>query len=340
MDKWLNKVNPHKAPLLNQNDNHGLENFQYYNKVKDDGQDCENVPAICQTDLRDKEVKNPNKEELRPRTANKAPGHKGGKQKPSAAAAAVSVDGGPQKRTGCKKQPKRTERTSGGDNLNSHTADDLDLSQAFLDSAIREEPKSRPCNGRVEHRKESRCVTACEKKRTRGSGKTAPKSKEFIETDSSASSDSESQSEQEEYLLHKPQAVASTSVGSDQKSKDSGSNIASKANGSCGSVGSVNTRTHSDIAKELEEQFYTLVPFGRNELLSPLKDTEEIKALWVKIDLTLLSRIPQHLPEEPLVINKGVKEAISMQRTTVADVPAEKVIPKSKRKRKVGFLGF
>nr|XP_056718139.1 AF4/FMR2 family member 3 [Euleptes europaea] len=333
LDKWLNKVNPHKAPLLNQNDNHGLENFQYYNKVKDEGQDCENVPAICQTDLRDKEVKNPNKEELRPRTANKAPGHKGGKQK-SPPAAAVSVDGGPQKRTGCKKQQKRTERTSGGDNLNSHTADDLDFSQVFLDNAICEEPKSRPCSSKVEHRKEQRCVTACEKKRTRGSGKTAPKSKEFIETESSASSDSDSQSEQEEYLLHKPQAVASASVGSDQKSKDSGSNITSKANGSCGSAGSVNTRTHNDIAKELEEQFYTLVPFGRNELLSPLKDTEEIKALWVKIDLTLLSRIPQHLPEEPLVINTGVKEAISMQRSTVTDVPAEKVIPKSKRKRK------
>ncbi|XP_060089810.1 AF4/FMR2 family member 3 isoform X1 [Heteronotia binoei] len=335
LDKWLNKVNPHKAPLLNQNDNHGLENFQYYNKVKDDGQDCENVPAVCQTDLRDKEVKNPNKEELRPRTANKAPGHKGGKQKsPPAAAATISSDGGPQKRTGCKKQPKRTERTSGGDNLNSHTSDDLDLSQVFLDSTICEEPKSRPCNSRVEHRKEARCVAACEKKRTRGLGKTAPKSKEFIESDSSASSDSDSQSEQEEYLLHKPQAVVSASVGCDQKSKDSGSNIANKVNGSCGNVGSINTRTHNDIAKELEEQFYTLVPFGRNELLSPLKDTEDIKALWVKIDLTLLSRIPQHIPEEPLVINTGVKEAISMQRNTVTDVPAGKVIPKSKRKRK------
>ncbi|XP_048350079.1 AF4/FMR2 family member 3 isoform X2 [Sphaerodactylus townsendi] len=332
LDKWLNKVNPHKAPLLNQNDNHGLENFQYYNKVKDKGQDCENVPAICQTDLQDKEVKNPNKEELRPRTANKAPGHKGGKQKsPAATAATISVDDGPQKRTGCKKQRKRTEKSSGSDNLNSHTADDLDFSQVFLDNTIREEPKNRPCSSKIEHRKELRCITACEKKRTRGSGKTAPKSKEFIETESSASSDSDSQSEEEEYLLHKPHIVASASVGSDQKSKDSGSSIANKANGSCGSV---NTRTHNDIAKELEEQFYTLVPFGRNELLSPLKDTEEIKALWVKIDLTLLSRIPQHSPEEPLAINTGVKEDISMQQSTVTNVPSEKLIPKSKRKRK------
>ncbi|XP_054830347.1 AF4/FMR2 family member 3 [Eublepharis macularius] len=332
LDKWLNKVNPHKAPLLNQNDTHGLENFQYYNKVKDEQQDCENIPAICQTDTREKEVKNLNKEELRPRTANKAPGHKGGKQK-SPPAAAVSIDGGPQKRTGCKKQPRRAERTSGGDNLNSHTTDDLDLSQVLLDSGVCEEPKIRPCNSNAEHRKEPH-ITACEKKRTRGLGKTAPKSKEFIETDSSASSDSDSHSEQEEYLLHKPQAVASASVGSDQKVKDSGISTANRANGSCGSFGSVNARTHNDIAKELEEQFYTLVPFGRNELLSPLKDTDEIKALWVKIDLTLLSRIPQHLPEEPLVINTELKEAVSMQRSTVTDVPAEKVIPKSKRKRK------
>ncbi|XP_066477423.1 AF4/FMR2 family member 3 [Tiliqua scincoides] len=344
LDKWLNKVNPHKAPILNQNDNHRLETFQYYNKVKDGNQDCENTPAICQTDLRDKEVKNPSKEELRPRTANKAPGHKGGRQKSSPSAAAGCVDSGPLRRTACKKQPRRTERTSGGDNVNSHTVVDPELNHVLLENSVCEQPKTRPCN-KLEHRKEPRCVTTCEKavqggtvaqRRTRGSGKTVPKSKEFIETESSSStsSDSDSQSEQEEYPLHKPQTVASTSVGGDQKLKDSGSSNANKANSSCGAFSSVNTRTSNDIAKELEEQFYTLVPFGRNELLSPLKDTDEVKALWVKIDLTLLSRIPQQLPEEPSVINTGVKEAAGMQHNMVTDLPAEKVIPKSRRKRK------
>lgn len=348
MDKWLNKVNPHKTPILNQNDNHRLETFQYYNK--DGGQNCENTAAICQTDLRDKEVKNPSKEELRPRTANKAPGHKGGRQK-SPPSAAVCADSGPLRRTACKKQPRRTERTSGGNNLNSHTVDDPELNRVILENSTCEQPKTKPCNSKVEPRKEPRCVTTCEKaiqggtvaqRRTRGSGKTAPKSKEFIETESSssASSDSDSKSEQEEFPLPKPQTVACASVGGDQKLKDSGSSNTNKANSSCGAFSSVNTRTSNDIAKELEEQFYTLVPFGRNELLSPLKDTDEVKALWVKIDLTLLSRIPQHLPEEPLVINTGVKEAASMQHNVVTDLPAEKVIPKSRRKRKVGFVNL
>ncbi|KAF7253143.1 AF4/FMR2 family member 3, partial [Varanus komodoensis] len=333
LDKWLNKVNPHKAPILNQN---GLDTFPYYSKVKDERQDCENLPAICQASLRDKEVKNSSKEELRPRTANKAPGHKGGKQKPLPSVAVISAESGPLRRTGCKKQLRRTERTSGGDNLNSHAADHLDLNQVLLENNICEQPKTRPCNTKVDHRKEPRCVTACDKRRTRGSGKTAPKSKEFIETESSSStsSDTESHSEPEEYSLHKPQTLASVPAGSDQKLKDTGGNNTNKAGSGCGAFASVNTRTNNDIAKELEEQFYTLVPFGRNELLSPLKDTEEVKALWVKIDLTLLSRVPQHLPEESLLTNTGVKEAANMQHNVVTDLPAEKVVPKSRRKRK------
>ncbi|KAK9401845.1 AF4/FMR2 family member 3 [Crotalus adamanteus] len=63
-------------------------------------------------------------------------------------------------------------------------------------------------------------------------------------------------------------------------------------------------------------------------------NTDDVKALWVKIDLTLLSRIPQQLLEEPLIMNTGVKEAVQMQHNIAADLPAEKVVPKSRRKRK------
>ncbi|XP_016852729.2 AF4/FMR2 family member 3 isoform X3 [Anolis carolinensis] len=333
LDKWLNKVNPHKAPILNHN---GLESFQYYCKAKDQGHNCESLSSVCQTNLRDKEVKNPTKEELCPRTANKAPGHKGAKQKPPPSATTVSVDSGPLRRTACRKQLRKTERTSGGDNLNSSTGDNPDLNRVPLENnSLCEQPKPKPCTSKAEHRKEPQCVTPCEKRRTRGSGKIAPKSKEFIETESSSStsSDTDSQSEQEEYPLQKPYTVASVPVGSDQKLKDSGSSNTSKGN-SCGAFGSVNTRTSNDIAKELDEQFYTLVPFGRNELLSPLKDTDEVKALWVKIDLTLLSRVPQHSSEEPLLMNPGSKEAVGMQHNIAPDLSAEKVIPKSRRKRK------
>ncbi|XP_060542621.1 AF4/FMR2 family member 3 isoform X1 [Pantherophis guttatus] len=325
LDKWLNKVNPHKASALNQN---GLEVFQYYSKLKEERQDNENVPPVGQAGLQEKDIKNLSKEELRSRTANLAPGHRGGKQKPLPSAASKSVS---------KKQPRRTESSLADDNLNNHAADNLDLNQIHLaNNNICNQPKTRPCSSNIEQQKEPQSVTAVEKRRTRGSGKTAPKSKEFIETESSSStsSDTESQSEQEECPSHKLQTVASVSAGSDQKQKNSSNNNGYKKPNNCGAFGSINTRTSNDIAKELEEQFYTLVPFGRNELLSPLKDTDDVKALWVKIDLTLLSRIPQQLPEEPLIMNTGVKEAIQMQYNIAADLPAEKVVPKSRRKRK------
>ncbi|KAL7983803.1 hypothetical protein Chor_000679 [Crotalus horridus] len=324
LDKWLNKVNPHKASALNQN---GLEVFQYYSKLKEERQDSENVPPVDQASLQKKDIKNLSKEELRSRTANLAPGQRGGKQKPLPSAATKSVS---------KKQPRRTESSLAGDNLNNHAADNLDLNQIHLaNNNICNQPKSRPCSNNIEQQKEPQSVTASEKRRTRGSGKTAPKSKEFIETESSSStsSDTDSQSEQEECPSPKLQTAASASAGSEQKQKNS-SNNGYKTNNNCGAFGSINTRTSNDIAKELEEQFYTLVPFGRNELLSPLKDTDDVKALWVKIDLTLLSRIPQQLLEEPLIMNTGVKEAVRMQHNIAADLPAEKVVPKSRRKRK------
>ncbi|XP_039196513.1 AF4/FMR2 family member 3-like [Crotalus tigris] len=324
LDKWLNKVNPHKASALNQN---GLEVFQYYSKLKEERQDSENVPPVDQASLQEKDIKNLSKEELRSRTANLAPGQRGGKQKPLPSAATKSVS---------KKQPRRTESSLAGDNLNNHAADNLDLNQIHLaNNNICNQPKSRPCSSNIEQQKEPQSVTASEKRRTRGSGKTAPKSKEFIETESSSStsSDTDSQSEQEECPSPKLQTAASASAGSEQKQKNS-SNNGYKTNNNCGAFGSINTRTSNDIAKELEEQFYTLVPFGRNELLSPLKDTDDVKALWVKIDLTLLSRIPQQLLEEPLIMNTGVKEAVRMQHNIAADLPAEKVVPKSRRKRK------
>uniref|UniRef100_A0A8C5RH07 ALF transcription elongation factor 3 n=1 Tax=Laticauda laticaudata TaxID=8630 RepID=A0A8C5RH07_LATLA len=326
LDKWLNKVNPHKASALNQN---GLEVFQYYSKLKEKRQDNENVPPVGQANLQEKDIKNLTKEELRSRTANLAPGHRGAKQKPPPSAASKSVS---------KKQPRRTESSSlAGDNVNNHAADNLDLNQIHLaNSNICNQPKTRPCSSNIEQQKEPPSVTASEKRRTRGSGKTAPKSKEFIETESSSStsSDTDSPSEQEECPSHKPQTATSASAESDQKQKNPSNNNGYKKNNNCGAFGSINTRTSNDIAKELEEQFYTLVPFGRNELLSPLKDTDDVKALWVKIDLTLLSRIPQQLPEEPLMINTAVKEAIQMQYSIAADLPAEKVVPKSRRKRK------
>ena len=180
----------------------------------------------------------------------------------------------------------------------------------------------------------------CEKRRTRGLSRIVPKSKEFIETESSSSSSSSGsdlESEQEDYPLSKAVAAAAAAAasGNDPRLKEAPTSI---SGGPRAPVGSINARTTSDIAKELEEQFYTLVPFGRNELLSPLKDSDEVRSLWVKIDLTLLSRIPEHLPQEPGVLSApAAKDSESAPPSHASEAPVEKTLPKSKRKRKVGL---
>ena len=322
--------------------------------MKDEAPDCGKLPDnVCPTSLRDKDIKSACKEEQRPRTANKAPGSKGVKQKSPPAAVAVAVTTAnappptvagapaesapaPARRSAGKKPTRRTERTSAGDN--GHRPEEPAGADALGASVgiPPEPPKPRPCgNSRTSHRKELRSAVTCEKRRTRGLSRIVPKSKEFIETESSSSSsssDSDLESEQEDFPLSKATAAS----GSDPRLKEAANSIS--GGGPRAPVGSINARTTSDIAKELEEQFYTLVPFGRNELLSPLKDSDEVRSLWVKIDLTLLSRIPEHLPQEPGVLSApAAKDTESAPPSHASDAPAEKALPKSKRKRKVGL---
>ncbi|XP_059747634.1 AF4/FMR2 family member 3 isoform X2 [Bos taurus] len=358
LDKWLNKVNHHKPPVLIQNESHhGPESSQYYTPVKEDTQDCGKLPDVCPPGLRDKDIKGACKEEQRPRTANKAPGSKGVKQKSPPAAVAVAVTAAaapppavpgapaesapaPARRSAGKKPTRRTERTSAGDS--GHRPEEPVAAEALGASTgvPPEPPKPRPCgNSRTNHRKELRSAVTCEKRRTRGLSRIVPKSKEFIETESSSSSsssDSDLESEQEDYPLSKAVAAAAAAAaasGNDPRLKEAPSSIS--GGGPRAPVGSINARTTSDIAKELEEQFYTLVPFGRNELLSPLKDSDEVRSLWVKIDLTLLSRIPEHLPQEPGVLSApAAKDSESAPPSHASEAPVEKTLPKSKRKRK------
>lgn len=361
LDKWLNKVNHHKPPVLIQNESHhGPESSQYYTPVKEDTQDCGKLPDVCPPGLRDKDIKGACKEEQRPRTANKFPGSKGVKQKSPPAAVAVAVTAAaapppavpgapaesapaPARRSAGKKPTRRTERTSAGDS--GHRPEEPVAAEALGASTgvPLEPPKPRPCgNSRTNHRKELRSAVTCEKRRTRGLSRIVPKSKEFIETESSSSSsssDSDLESEQEDYPLSKAVAAAAAAAaasGNDPRLKEAPTSIS--GGGPRAPVGSINARTTSDIAKELEEQFYTLVPFGRNELLSPLKDSDEVRSLWVKIDLTLLSRIPEHLPQEPGVLSApAAKDSESAPPSHASEAPVEKTLPKSKRKRKVGL---
>uniref|UniRef100_A0A8C4XST7 AF4/FMR2 family member 3 n=1 Tax=Falco tinnunculus TaxID=100819 RepID=A0A8C4XST7_FALTI len=340
LDKWLNKVTPHKAPILTHHDGPALEAHPYYGRVKAERQESEKTLATGPAEHRSGESRVTTTATTvgdgpRPRTANKAPGSKGSRQK-----SPPTADGGPPRRAAGKKVPRRAERASAGDSAHCPSTEEPPGSHSFPEGTAGEAPRARPGGGssssggcRAGHRREPRSATASEKRRARGPSKTAPKSKEFIETESSSSSsssDSGSESEREERPLPKVPAVA----GSEPRAKDAGTGAANKPHGGCSAFGSINARTSSEIAKELEEQFYTLVPFGRNELLSPLKDSDEVKSLWVNIDLALLSRIPERLPEEPLAMSAGANQAASLPQGSSADPPAEKGLPKSRRKRK------
>uniref|UniRef100_H0ZIH9 ALF transcription elongation factor 3 n=1 Tax=Taeniopygia guttata TaxID=59729 RepID=H0ZIH9_TAEGU len=338
LDKWLNKVTPHKAPILAHHDGPALEAHPYYGRVKAERQEGQKTPAEGPAEHRSEESRTAANAAAaaagdgpRPRTASKAPGSKGSRQK-----SPLAADGGPPRRAAGKKAPRRAERNSAGDGPPCPSAEELPRSHGFPDSAAGEAPRARPAGGgcRAGHRREPRSAAAGEKRRARGPSKTAPKSKEFIETESSSSSsssDSGSESEREERPLPKAPAAAGPEP---RGAKDAGTGTASKPHGGCSAFGSINARTSSEIAKELEEQFYTLVPFGRNELLSPLKDSDEVKSLWVNIDLALLSRIPERLPEEPLAMSAGANQAASSPQGSSAEPPAEKGLPKSRRKRK------
>uniref|UniRef100_A0A671NHS2 AF4/FMR2 family, member 2 n=1 Tax=Sinocyclocheilus anshuiensis TaxID=1608454 RepID=A0A671NHS2_9TELE len=138
-----------------------------------------------------------------------------------------------------------------------------------------------------------------EKKKHRGPNKIIPKSKEFIETESSSS---ECHSDPEDSLT----STSSTSI------PDPGA---------------------LDL---LEESLFSPIPIVQNELLSPLREFEDIKSLWVKIELSFLSRIPGQGPPEPPPTKAECREVSVKHRRqqSPASIPAEKNSSRSKRKHK------
>uniref|UniRef100_A0A8C0JCV8 AF4/FMR2 C-terminal homology domain-containing protein n=1 Tax=Chelonoidis abingdonii TaxID=106734 RepID=A0A8C0JCV8_CHEAB len=167
--------------------------------------------------------------------------------------------------------------------------------------------RTKAAAGKTAPRKEPRTSTglASEKKKYRGPSKTIPKSREFIETDSSTS---DSNTDQEESLQAKV-LPAFSGPANGIKVKDSS-----------------------------KEQLFSPIPIVQNELLSPLREYEELKSLWVKIDLSLLSRIPGQEPCETVTVKTEPREANVKHRRQSRESPtaaAEKPSTKSKRKHKV-----
>ncbi|KAF7244899.1 AF4/FMR2 family member 3 [Varanus komodoensis] len=328
LDKWLNKVNPHnKTIIINQHENHSDSGTQPQNNSQIEGQNKGKLNSgLPPTDSKDRALRSPIREKAKPRLAQKAPAEaKSSKQKSPA-----HNESNPQRTTG-KKQPKKVERTSSAEdynwpkpNITSSTPKEKETQD------IQEQPKVRTkvTAGKTAPRKEPRMTTgpALEKKKYRGPGKTVPKSREFVETDSSTS---DSNTDQEESRQAKTlQGCPGPENG--MKTKESSSNLLS--------VSSLTSNASMDQnSNDLEEPLFSPIPIVQNEPLSPLKEFEELKYLWVKIDLTLLSRVPRQDTFENMPGKVEPREASTKHRRQSRESPtpaAEKASTKSKRKHK------
>ncbi|KAM9327235.1 AF4/FMR2 family member 2 [Gastrophryne carolinensis] len=328
LDKWLNKVNPHSKTIINnQNEAHTGNNSEVQNTQQTEGDSKRDLgTSVPQPEPlpKERELLSPVREKSKARVTQKPQEAKPLKQKSPA-----HNEPAPQK-TAAKKQPKKVERTSSGEdytwskpNPSSSTPKEKDL----RDNQEPPKPRTKTTAGKTAPRKEQRTSSgsASEKKKSRGANKIVPKSREFIETDSA----SDSNTDQEEVMQVK---LLTTCTGPTNpvKSKDCSSNILSVSSLTSNSSSISLDQTHND----LEEPFSPL-PIVQSELLSPLREFEELKSLWVKIDLSLLSRIPGQETFESEALNTEARETgFKYKPQTLPATAPEKNATKSRRKHK------
>uniref|UniRef100_A0A671N8L4 AF4/FMR2 family, member 2 n=1 Tax=Sinocyclocheilus anshuiensis TaxID=1608454 RepID=A0A671N8L4_9TELE len=334
------KVNPHNKALINtQSDSHGLNSSQPDKSQASDNQSSSKSKpstALAPADPKDRTLLSPIREKAKPKTGQKAPDSKSTKVKSPA-----SVELAPPRRSTGKKQPKKVERSSSSEEHNWPRPGNSSSTPKEKEPPPLEPPKPRGKGPGVKTapRKEPRTTTTNtantpnikpvqDKKKHRGPNKIIPKSKEFIETESSSS---ECHSDPEE--LTKVQLPCPGPNTLSLKSKDCNSNILSVSSLTSTSSTSIPDPGASDL---LEEPLFSPIPVVQNELLSPLRDFEDIKSLWVKIELSFLSRIPGQDPPEPPPTKAECREVSVKHRRqqSPASIPAEKNPNKSKRKHK------
>ncbi|XP_066467076.1 AF4/FMR2 family member 2 [Tiliqua scincoides] len=331
LDKWLNKVNPHNKTIINsQHESHGQDSSQSQPDSQVEGQSKGKVnSSLPLTDSKDRALRSPIREKAKPRVAQKAPAEaKSSKQKSPAHNEPAS-----QRTTG-KKQPKKVERTSSVEDYNWPKPNITSSTPKEKENPEPQEPpkvRTKVTAGKTAPRKEPRTSMGPtpEKKKYRGPSKTVPKSREFVETDSSTS---DSNTDQEEGLQVK-NLQACVGADSGLKAKDSSGNILSVS-----SLTSNSSSTSVDQnSNDLEEPLFSPIPIVQNEPLSPLKEFEELKYLWVKIDLSLLSRVPGQERFESTSGKTEPREVNVKHRRQSRESPmpaAEKPSAKSKRKHK------
>ncbi|XP_072269472.1 AF4/FMR2 family member 3 isoform X2 [Pyxicephalus adspersus] len=293
LDKWLNKVNPNKNTILNHAQSLNL------NGVHENKASSTEASKSCHPSPNHKNGGSPNREDHSLGAVCAVHGSKSVKLHTSPCAATIVVgvptESTSSRRPVCRQLTRRTERTSSADHLNCRKLNETSVSKGISENEIQEQAKNRlTCNSKGLHRKEPRTgVFSCEQRRTRIT-RSAPKSKEVTEF---SIQHSELNTETEVDVSQLPKTFSASPSENNHRIKESGRN-----NSTCGNTYSShnvgNTRTGNNIAAETEEQFYKLVPFGRNDNVCSLKGIGEIKSLWVRIDINLLTRIPLNISQE------------------------------------------
>ncbi|XP_065756352.1 AF4/FMR2 family member 2 [Phocoena phocoena] len=329
LDKWLNKVtSQNKSFICGQNETPMetitvpppiIQPMEVQVKVKAN-------PSQVPAEPKERPLLSLIREKARPRPTPKIPETKALKHKLSTTLETAS------QRTIGKKQPKRVEKNP--------SIEEFTWPKPNISSSTPKEKESmelpEPPRGRSKAtahkpvpRKEPRpsIPLAAEKKKYRGPGKIVPKSREFIETDSSTS---DSSTDQEETLQIKVLPPCMAPGGNAAKSKDT-----------CGASLTLSTFSSINPPVPGEEPAFPPIPVGQTELLSPLRDhlspprSENLKNLWVKIDLDLLSRVPGHSSLQAAPAKPDHKEtAAKPRRQAAAPAAADKAAPKGKRKHK------
>ncbi|KFP53809.1 AF4/FMR2 family member 4, partial [Cathartes aura] len=295
LDNWLNKVNSHKVSPASSVDSNIPSSQGYKKEGRDQGtgsgytDQSGSKDSISSTPGRDSKPTQKGSESSR------------GRQKSPA-----QSDSSTQRRTVGKKQPKKAEKTSveeprGGLKIESETP--VDMATNIPSNRHKAATKgSRKPNIKKEPKSSPRPTT--EKKKYKASSKSAQKSREFIETDTSSSDSDENES----------------LPPSSQTPKYSESN-----------------RTPVKSSMEEDDSFFRqrmFSPMEEKELLSPLSDPDERYPLIVKIDLSLLSRIPGKPYKDadaPKVEKKNVPEKHVRESQKQ---PSDKSSTKGKRKHK------
>ncbi|XP_077152663.1 AF4/FMR2 family member 3 isoform X1 [Ranitomeya variabilis] len=326
LDKWLNKVNPNKTSVLSQASslNHG--------GVNEGEQGCEKVSQDDQICPSHRDDRSPVTEDRSIGASCTVIGNRSVKLRspPPDACSATVVVADPSETTFqrtpvCRTLTRRAERTSSGDSLNYHKPDDHTLSQGVLGCEVSEQTKNKlTCYNRGLHRKESRASLFDYKNRQTQITRPVLKKELLLQ------SSNHSKETQPDIPPPCENNFAFTSEHN-QRNKECRSDNINQA-GSSGAQHYIHRRTTSEVTPELEEQFYTLVPFGRNEC--SIKGSNDIKSLWVRIDLMLLSRFPHGVPQENLSMNNSTDKILTSSQSKCLSQATDNPLLKMRRKRK------